>query len=49
MLLDRIIAKSDEEIVEQFIDALKKTDQQHVVNVIRHKGGKQKKIPETFD
>lgn len=39
MLLDRIIEKSDDDKVGQFMDALRETDQQHVVNAIRHKGG----------
>jgi Caspase recruitment domain len=39
MLLDRIIDKSDEKIVDNFVEALIHTDQQHVVNVINHSGG----------
>jgi ribosomal protein S20 len=42
-LLDRIIEKSDDKTVEQFLEALRETDQQHVVNVIRHNGGERLK------
>jgi N-methylhydantoinase B/oxoprolinase/acetone carboxylase alpha subunit len=39
-LLDHITEKSDNEKVHQFLEALTQTDQQHVVNAIRHNGGK---------
>jgi len=39
MLLERMTNESDEYKIEQFIEALKVTDQQHVVNVIAYKGG----------
>ena len=39
LLLERMANESDKNKIDQFIEALKVTDQLHVVNVISRKGG----------
>jgi Caspase recruitment domain len=39
LLLDHFVEESDNKKVDKFIEALRDTDQQHVVNAIHHNGG----------